>query len=229
MSREVNKKRNLHRASETRYARSIRMKKAGDASQKDQSGFTLIELMICVAIVAMLASIAIPQFQRYVLQAKEAEAKINLNGIKSALQTKYTTSGFNYSEINYCPWLPITGLKKPWGGVSCHSVVESFDPESWITFGNIGFVPSGDVYYHYGCWSMPPAWGGPNDAVICSAGSDLDGDSNGNFCSTKLSLWNIAWRSSENGGQVIGPMACTMLDSDVVPWGTIWKQYPEAY
>jgi type IV pilus assembly protein PilA len=57
-------------------------------SLRSQKGFTLIELMIVVAIIGILAAIAIPNFLRYQAQSRQAEAKTNLGGIFVA-ETSY--------------------------------------------------------------------------------------------------------------------------------------------
>ncbi len=51
---------------------------------KEQKGFTLIELMIVVAIIGILAAIAIPNFLQYQMKSRQSEAKTNLQAIKTS-------------------------------------------------------------------------------------------------------------------------------------------------
>ncbi len=51
-----------------------------------QKGFTLIELMIVVAIIGILAAVAVPAYQNYTLKAKFSEVVIGTSGIKTAVE-----------------------------------------------------------------------------------------------------------------------------------------------
>ncbi len=58
-----------------------------------QQGFTLIELMIVVAIIAILAAIAIPAYQDYTARAQASEAVTLLGGLKTPIVEYYNTNG----------------------------------------------------------------------------------------------------------------------------------------
>ncbi len=55
--------------------------------RKSQKGFTLIELMIVVAIIGILATLGVPQFQRFQARARQAEARTSLSGIYMAMKS----------------------------------------------------------------------------------------------------------------------------------------------
>ncbi|HUJ28296.1 MAG TPA: prepilin-type N-terminal cleavage/methylation domain-containing protein [Myxococcales bacterium] len=57
--------------------------------KKFQKGFTLIELMIVVAIIGILAAIAIPNFIKFQARSKQSEAKANLKAIFTAQKAYY--------------------------------------------------------------------------------------------------------------------------------------------
>ena len=60
---------------------------------RHQKGFTLIELMIVVAIIGVLAAIAIPQYQNYVARAQMAEGLTLASGAKTAVAEYYDSNG----------------------------------------------------------------------------------------------------------------------------------------
>ncbi len=65
---------------------------------RNHKGFTLIELMLVVAIIGILAAIAIPNFLKYQAKARQAEARINLGGVFVA-ETSYFGEQARYSDF----------------------------------------------------------------------------------------------------------------------------------
>lgn len=66
---------------------------------KKQQGFTLIELMIVVAIIGILAAIAIPAYQDYTIRAQVSEG-LNLAGGAKAAVSEYTMDTGNFPATN---------------------------------------------------------------------------------------------------------------------------------
>ncbi|HEX7080745.1 MAG TPA: pilin [Gammaproteobacteria bacterium] len=61
--------------------------------RKMQEGFTLIELMIVVAIIGILAAIAIPAYQDYTIRAQVSEAMSLASGVRTAVSEFFQTTG----------------------------------------------------------------------------------------------------------------------------------------
>ena len=77
--------------------------------KRNQKGFTLIELMIVIAIIGILAAIAIPNFLNYQCKAKQSEAKSNLGNIRTSEEAYfaefdiYATGGTAIGAIGFSP------------------------------------------------------------------------------------------------------------------------------
>ena len=95
---------------------------------KNKKGFTLIELMIVVAIIGILAAIAIPNFLKFQAKAKQSECKSNLGAI-------YTAQVAYFGEFN------TYGGKGKVGGSNNSS--NAFQLMNW--------EPSGQNRYRYKC------------------------------------------------------------------------------
>lgn len=57
--------------------------------KKNQQGFTLIELMIVVAIIGILAAVAIPAYKDYIARSQATEGAVLLSGLKAPLAEQY--------------------------------------------------------------------------------------------------------------------------------------------
>lgn len=73
-------------------------------SLKRQNGFTLVELMVVVAIIGLLSAVAIPNFKKYQAKAKVSEAKLQLSAAYTAEQSFFS----DFNMYSHC--LPYMGF-----------------------------------------------------------------------------------------------------------------------
>jgi len=108
------------------------------ARSAPKGGFTLIELMIVVAIIGILASIAIPVFIKYQYRSRSAEASMLLRAIVSS-EFSYFAHHDVYEPAVPCPDGVPTNYKAPWVSTAA----------GFSAFEELGFHPEGSVYYRY--------------------------------------------------------------------------------
>jgi type IV pilus assembly protein PilA len=120
---------------------------------RSRKGFTLIELMIVVAIIGILAAIAIPNFLRFQLKAKTSEGKVNIAAIRTA-EEAYLAEFGTYVAAAPEPSGSVSSIKQGW-------------PASAVGFDTIGWGPEGDVFFQYGISIS-------NGGYTISAVADLD-------------------------------------------------------
>ncbi|MBL7661428.1 prepilin-type N-terminal cleavage/methylation domain-containing protein [bacterium] len=81
-----------------------------DRKQFDNSrGFTLVELLVCVACISILSAVAIPEVQTHIVRTRNAKAVSNIRNAITAQEVYYTD---NYTYANTITELITVGLRK---------------------------------------------------------------------------------------------------------------------
>ena len=106
--------------------------------RKSNKGFTLIELMIVVAIIGILAAIAIPNFLRFQLRSKTSEGKVNIAAIRTA-EESYVAEFGSY----------VLAATSPAANGGSQKQVFSDVGAAGANFSTIGWAPEGNVFFNY--------------------------------------------------------------------------------
>ena len=110
-------------------------------SRRNLQGFTLVELMVVVALIGVLSAIAIPSFLNYQARSRRTEAYTNLAGIaRSQKSYQAARDGFHDSGNSFPD-------PSPYGGLGAGKMM--WDAASENAFSNLGWSPEGQVHYTY--------------------------------------------------------------------------------
>jgi prepilin-type N-terminal cleavage/methylation domain-containing protein len=145
------------------------MRSVNLGAARREGGFTLIELMITVAIIGVLAAIAIPAFLNYQNRSRRSEAFSNLAAI-AKLEQSYFAEYNSYVDV-----------AAPQPGTA-NGDVPNTSKRRWspaangpLGFGTVGWEPEGDVYFDY---DVDTGTGCPFDCFTAVAYGDADGNGN---------------------------------------------------
>jgi len=108
---------------------------------KRTKGFTLIELMIVTAIVALLAAIAVPMYQDSVKKTRRAEAVAALTTGAQRLEAYYTANGKYLSAANTLA--PVFATSIPSSGTAYYTIAAAANPAVTDTTFKLVATPAG--------------------------------------------------------------------------------------
>ena len=136
-------------------------------------GFTLIELMIVIAIIGIMAATAVPIFSKYIRKSKTAEASLNIrklyDGEIAYIQEEKTDAAggiISKQFVGAGPTPTIVANLVP-------GIQKQVGDWSGLAWGQLKFAPDGPVQYVYEAIASGT---GTNSAFSACAYGDMDGD-----------------------------------------------------
>lgn len=144
-------------------------------------GFTIIELMVVMAIVGGLAAVAIPTFYSLQLRSKKAEAKAIFGAIRNS-QTAFRSTFDGYADITTMTPAVVPGLTATtWPNAPCPAACSRTNLAACNQFSCIGYTTTGAVRFSV-VSPRQPAAGVLDEEFAIGMLSDLDGvDLQGSF------------------------------------------------
>ena len=131
-----------------------------------QQGFTLIELMIVVAIIGILAAIAIPQYQNYVTKAKWADLNTSVAPIKLAISECLQQ---NNSTLTSCDTATKLNITLPTAAGNLSSMTVNTTTAAIVVLGTTA-VGGCTVTWTPTASDSRVAWAGVTSGTDCSKG-----------------------------------------------------------
>jgi prepilin-type N-terminal cleavage/methylation domain-containing protein len=111
--------------------------------QTRNAGFTLVEMMIVVALIGILSAVAIPSFLTYQARSRRAESYSNLAAIAKSQKSFQASRGTFHDSGNSWPDPALS----PQGVLGTHTLV--WDAASEVAFEELGWAPEGQTFYSY--------------------------------------------------------------------------------